>query len=220
MTTIQSGPGRLDEEVAFVTGRVHGLLAGLEGSRGLALLLDRGSRRCVVTSFWADEDARRAHADELAALREQATEALGGDVTVEDWESRLLHEVSRPAPGCCVRVTRLRMDPSDVDTGMDVLQTSVVPATEVLDGFCGISLWANARTGRAVSAVVYDSAESIAATRGSAARLRAASAAKSHATIEAVDEFAVLWTSWDRRLPPQGTQVPMQAEDARHSVGA
>lgn len=221
MTTIQADPGRVEEHLAFVQALARDATRGAAAVRGVAVLVDHSSGRCVGATFWATEEDRRASADEAAALRTSAAAVLHGDITVEEWQSALVREARPPQPGCCVRVSRMRMDPGDVNIGMDVLQTTVVPATEVLDGFRGISLWMNPRTGRAILVVLYDSAAALARARGPAAQIRAIAAAKSHATIESVDEYDVVWTSWGPADGPQGgTQVPVQRGAASPSVRA
>lgn len=192
MTTLRVDEAHVEAWLSFVQGRVQDALAELAGFRGLAMLLDRRADSCLVASFWMDEATQRASFAALGGLRAEATAILHREVAGEEWESRVVHALRPVAPGHVVRVSRLRLDPDDVAVALDVLEASLVPPTEALEGICALSLWVGTRTDRVITAVVYDGLESLAQTRGDVARIRALGAAKAHMTIESVSEYELL----------------------------
>jgi hypothetical protein len=75
-----------------------------------------------------------------------------------------------------------------IDSSVDSFR-SILPTVEALPGFCSASLLVNRNTGLAVSTVTYDSADSLAATRGQANTLRTQVAEQAGIDVLEVAEF-------------------------------
>ena len=148
-------------------------LEGLEGFIGLSLLVDRSTGRCIATSAWESQEAMHASAEPARQLRYQAAEIFGGSADVEEWEVAVLHRDHRAGDGACVRATWFRAGPDQLDRGIDVYKTSVLPELEELEGFCSASLLVDRASDRAVSSATFDSVEAMERNREQLDSLRA-----------------------------------------------
>jgi heme-degrading monooxygenase HmoA len=177
-TTIMARPDSIDAGVAFIRDEVMQTLMGMEGWTGLSMLVDRTSGRCIATSAWRDEDAMRA------------TEMMGGgEPQVEDWEIAVLHRDHTSQQGACVRATWVRMDPQQLDRGVDIFKNSALPAIEQYDGFCSTSLLINRQDGRAVVSVTFDSRDAMDRSRERAQQVREQAVREMNAEVVEVGEF-------------------------------
>lgn len=172
-TTFRDRPEALEAGITVVRDEVMPALLELPGCVGISMLADRGSGTCIVTTAWQDEQALRASTDLVVPLRRRAQEQFGAPPTVHTWEIGLLHRVHATGPGARARVTWMRMPRRLVDTQLEAFRTVLLPQAELLPGFCSASLLVDRLTGRSVLAVAYDSDEALAASRGTAAALRA-----------------------------------------------
>jgi hypothetical protein len=174
----------------------------LEGFIGLSLLVDRSSGRCIATSAWESAEAMRASAESVRQLRDQAAEIFGGSADVAEWEVAVLHRDHRAGDGACVRATWVRAGPDQIDRGIDVYKTSVLPELEELEGFCSASLLVDRASDRAVSSATFDSVEAMERNREQLDSLRALG--MEEAGAEVLDEG-------DFELALTGLRVPEMA---------
>jgi heme-degrading monooxygenase HmoA len=189
-TTIMARPDSIDAGVAFIRDEVMQTLMGMEGWTGLSMLVDRTSGRCIATSAWRDEDAMRATYEQLRPVRRRATEMMGGgEPQVEDWEIAVLHRDHTSQQGACVRATWVRMDPQQLDRGVDIFKNSALPAIEQYDGFCSTSLLINRQDGRAVVSVTFDSRDAMDRSRERAQQVREQAVREMNAEVVEVGEF-------------------------------
>ena len=185
-TTIQAQSSSIDDGIAFVRDTVMPALEGMDGFVGVSLLVDRQSGRCIATSAWESEEAMRASSEAVRSVREQATQAFGGTADVEGWEIAVLHRDHRSSEGACVRSTWVKVDPDQIDQGLELYKTTVLPALEELEGFCSASLMLDRASGRAVASASFDSAEAMERNRPQADSLR--DATTQQAGAEVLDE--------------------------------
>lgn len=89
---------------------------------------------------------------------------------------RCLAPDHRSDEGACVRATWVKVGPDQVDRGIDVYKSAVLPALEELEGFCSASLLVDWAAGRAVSSATYDSVAAMEGNRDRLDTLRAARA--------------------------------------------
>ena len=155
--TIKAQSSVIDAGIEHVRNTVMPALQGIEGFTGLSLLVDRSSGRCITTTAWQSEEAMHASAESVRSIRDRAEEIFGGSTQVEEWEIAVLHRDHRSRDGACVRATWVKVDPDQIDRGIDVYKTAVLPALDELDGFCSASLMVDRASGRAVSSATYDS---------------------------------------------------------------
>jgi heme-degrading monooxygenase HmoA len=172
-TTIQAQTSSIDDGIAHVRDTVMPVLEGLDGFIGMSLLVDRQSGRCIATSAWQTEEAMRASAEAVRSVRDRAAEILGGAAEVEEWEIAVLHRDHRSREGASVRATWVKVNPDQMDRGIDFYKTTILPALEGLDGFCSASLLVDRTSGRGVSTASFDSVEAMERDRDQLDRLRA-----------------------------------------------
>jgi hypothetical protein len=185
-STIQALPSAIDAGIAHVRDAVMPGLGGIEGFTGLSLMVDRSSGQCIATSAWQSEEAMRASGPSARPLRDRLAEILGGTAQVEAWEIAVLHRDHRSGEGSCVRATWVKVDPDQIDRGIDLVKMTVLPALAELEGFCSASLMVDRASGRGVSSAVYDSVEALERNRVQLDRLR--DAATQEAGAEVLDE--------------------------------
>jgi hypothetical protein len=165
-------------------------LMGLDGCIGLSMLVDRTSGRCITTSAWQDQDSMRATDEQLRPLRSRGAEVMGGgQPEAEEWEIAVLHRDHMSQQGACVRATWVRMDPQQLDRGVDVFKNSALPAIEGYDGFCSASLLINRENGRAVVSVSFDSRDAMDRSRERAQQVREQTTREMNAEVVEVGEF-------------------------------
>jgi heme-degrading monooxygenase HmoA len=188
-TTVVAHPDSIDAGIRHVQNEVMPMLADLPGCVGMSMLVDRQSRRCIVTSSWQSESDMRATEAQLHAVRTRAAEALGGRPQVDEWEIAALHRNHRSQHGACVRSTWFRVDPPKLDRAVDVFKLASLPELEALEGFCSASLMIDRESGIAVSSVTYDSFSAMERTRSAAGTIREAGTAEAGADVLEVCEF-------------------------------
>jgi quinol monooxygenase YgiN len=173
-TTIQAQPWSIDRGIAHVNHVVMPALSDMAGCRGMSLLVDRESGRCIVTSSWEDRETMRASAELVGPLRDRAGEIFRGRPVVDEWEIAVLHRRQHSLPGACVRATWLRARPQQFERAIDFYRMAVLPAIEEFAGFCSASLMVDAASARAVASVTFDSMAAMDRSAAEACSLRTA----------------------------------------------
>ena len=188
-TTIQTQPSSIDAGIAHVRDTVMPALEGIDGFTGLSLLVDRSSGRCIATSAWQSEEAMHASEESVRPVRNRAAEVFGGSADVGGWEIAVLHREHQSSEGACVRATWVKVDPDQIDRGIDVYKMTVLPALEELEGFCSASLLVDRASGRAVSSAAYDSVDAMERNRDQLDTLRGAGTQEAGAAVLDEREF-------------------------------
>lgn len=188
-TTIQARLSAIDAGIAYVRDDVMPALTDISGCIGLSLLVDRKSGRCIATSAWESAEAMRDSADRVRPIRERVVEMFGGGAQVEEWEIAVLHRDHRSRQGACVRAVWVKTAPERLDAAVEAYRSQFLSEMETLEGFCSASLVINRASGRAVSCVTYDGAESMIRNRDQAASLRADASRRSGADVIGGGEF-------------------------------
>jgi quinol monooxygenase YgiN len=160
-TTIQAQPTSIDDGIAHMRDKVMPALEAIDGCVGLSLLVDRTSGRCIATSSWESEEAMRASAESLRPMRDRAAELFGGGAQIEEWEIAAMHREHRAGEGACVRATWVKVDPDQLDGGIEFYKGTLLPALEELEGFCSASLLVDRASGRGVAVATFDNAEAL-----------------------------------------------------------
>ena len=189
-TTLHGQPGSIDAGITYFRNDVMPTLQHINGFVGASLIVDRDSGLCIVTTSWASMETKKASAEQVRPLREQAASIFGaGSVEVDEWEIAVMHRDHTVRDGACVRATWTRVDPSEADRAIDVYKLVVLPANEALDGFCSASLLADRATGRSVGTVTFYSRSALEASRQQAASIRAEASREARAEVLDVHEF-------------------------------
>ena len=182
-TTIQGQPSSIDAGIAHTRDNVMPALEGIDGCVGLSLLVDRTSGRCIVTSSWESEEAMRASEDAVRPIRDRAVELLGGSREVEEWEIAAMHREHRAGEGACVRATWVKVDPDQLDRGIDFYKMTILPALEDLEGFCSASLLVDRASGRGVAVANFDNAEALERNKGALDTIKATGSREANAEV-------------------------------------
>ena len=156
-TTVRGAPHAVDDGIARVRDHAWPALQQMEGCVGLAMLADRDSGRCILTSAWDSEEAMRLHGESAGALRTDAARVLGGELEVAEWYIARVHRLRPAGDGACARVTWGQAPPQQLDRDLDVFSYSMVPELEDVPGFCSVSQLVDRYTGRSATAVSYAS---------------------------------------------------------------
>jgi heme-degrading monooxygenase HmoA len=188
-TTVIAQPSAVDRGIRFVQDELMSEVLNMPGWVGLSLLVDHTTGLCIATSSWQDEEAMRATTDSIAPLRDRfVAETLGSEPVVDHWEIAIMHRDHRSMDGARARATWLQADPASIDGSVESFR-AILPVLDELPGFCSASLLVDRQAGRAVSTVIYDSADTIAQTRAQANDLRSSLAAQTGAEVLEVAEF-------------------------------
>lgn len=198
--TYTGDPARIDDGLAFARDTVEPVIAGLDGNRGMSVLADRSTGRCMVNSLWTDEDAMHASNTALAPLRQQGGEILGSAADVSEWEIAVMHEVAPVDVGCGIRVTRLELDPADLDGLLDTVRTTTIPAAEMMPGWCRLTVGIDRSAGRALVFSSFRDRTAMEDNREKVDQIRTTSVEKAHARVQSVEEYELLLNSL--RLEP------------------
>lgn len=182
-TTFHGDPGNIDAGIAFVTGEVAPALEQIEGCRGLSLLVDRETGKCIATSSWESQSAMRASEEQMRPVRERGRDILGGSMQVDEWEIAVMHRTHHAA---CCRVSWLK---GDVDAMAESFRAGVLPQIEQTPGFCSASLLVSRSTGVGCATTAWESRAAMEASRSSADEMRRRAASDARGEILEVHEF-------------------------------
>ena len=182
-TTIQAQTSSIDAGIAHMRDRVLPALEGIDGCVGMSLLVDRTSGRCIATSSWESEEAMRASEELIRPTRDRAVELFGGSAQVEEWEIAAMHREHRAGDGACARATWVKIDPDQLDRGIDFYKMNILPALEELEGFCSASLLVDRASGRCVAAGTFDSAEALDRAKDQLDRIKATGSKEANAEV-------------------------------------
>ena len=182
-TTIQAQPTSIDAGIAHMRDTVMPALEAIDGCVGLSLLVDRTSGRCIATSSWESEEAMRASAESMKSIRDRAAELFGGGGQVEEWEIAAMHREHRAGEGACVQATWVKVDPDQLDGGIEFFKATILPALEELDGFCSASLLVDRASGRGVAAATFDNADAMEQNKDQLDRIRSTGSREARAEV-------------------------------------
>jgi heme-degrading monooxygenase HmoA len=183
-TTFDGSPSNVDAGIEFVKNEVAPALDKMEGCRGLSMLVDRESGRCIATSSWESEEAMRASAEQLRPIRDRGRDILGGSMQVDEWEITVMH---RTQHGECCRVSWLQG--GDTDALTETFRMGIMPELEQIRGFCSASLLVNRSTGIGCATTTWESREAMVASRAAADDMRSRAASEAGGEILEVHEF-------------------------------
>lgn len=191
-TTIEAMPSSVDAGISYVRDVVIPTLEALDGYVGLSVLTDRSTGRCITTSAWESEEAMRASADAVQAVRNRAAEIFCGTPTVDEWEILVLHREHESGERACVRATWVKVDPDRVASGIEMFKTDVLPVLQELEGLCSASLLVDRASGRAVSTAAFDSLEAMERSAAQLDSLRASASQEADAQVLDEHEFELV----------------------------
>jgi hypothetical protein len=193
-TTVMADPARMEQGIAFVSDEVWPAVRDLPGCAGMSMVVDRDTGKGIVTAAWETEEALRASAGRVMAMRDRATEVLNARAApvVEEWEIAVMHRSHATHPGTCVRVGWSQIPTDYVDRALDFWRGTLLPEMERMPGFASASLMIDRAIGRGVTTVAFDSREAMESTREQAGYLRARSTQEINVEFLDVGEFELV----------------------------
>ena len=195
MNMLAGDPGQLGEAIRYFQTTVRPHVEGQVGSRGLAVFTNADLGTCVVASYWNSADAMTASEQAVQPPRKEFTELIKGTVTVEHYEVPLFVRRSSSAPGAGIGLTRMDGSPASLDAAIEEFRNTAVPALMDMPRIRSVQLMADRASGRCIAVTAWEDKDALAASRSSAARLRADIAAVAHVTIRSVEEYGLAFTS-------------------------
>src|SRR5438552_10232245 len=94
-----TGATDIDNGIAFVRDTVTPLLKQQKGFRGVTASADRAGGVFGVLTIWEAEADRDASESAMLKVREEATEIMGGELTVEFYEELVREATGAPGVG-------------------------------------------------------------------------------------------------------------------------
>ena len=188
--TFSSSPDKLDAGIALIRDEVMSTVLAMDGCLGISTIVDREFGRLISTTAWETEDAMRASVDAVLPMRRRATEILGYEMTVAEWEIALLHRIHASGDGACVRCSWVHAQADRIDGCVDMVRASMSELDQV-EGFCGASLFVNRDAGIAVISTSWRDTSALEGTR-EGARLRQQTARDAGLDILDVAEFELV----------------------------
>lgn len=143
------------------------------GYQGVFANADRAGGVFGVLSRWEAEADRDASESALAKTREETKERIGGELTVELFEERVVEVAQPPTPGCPLMITRFRVDPAKIDETIGFFQREVVPQITAEPGFRTLRNMINPQTGEGIAGTVWDDQQTMQAAAEAAQTRRA-----------------------------------------------
>jgi hypothetical protein len=135
MTFVSGDPGRIEDLITYVRTVVKPATDELAGNHGLGMWVNRHSGDAMVMTAWDDEATLRASEDAVLKLRDDAAGIIGGDATVERYETALLDTTAPHQPGNIMRLIRMHCVETDLDAAVDWARTTVLPKLSGLEGY-------------------------------------------------------------------------------------
>jgi hypothetical protein len=195
LNVLTADPGRFDKLTGHLEHEAAPQLDDEPGSRGVALNTDSEIGVAIFASFWVSHDAMRESERVAALALDDAAERAAGTVSVEHFEvvSRLRLAPARAGAGA--RILRSEVDPRQVDDALAAYDAAALPWFTEVDGLCSALLFANRRTGQMVEETVWRDGPTLAASRGRAASIRVEAVAATGASIRALAEYDLAFTT-------------------------
>jgi heme-degrading monooxygenase HmoA len=188
-TTVRGNPQNLDDAIAYLRDEAMPVIQEMPGCIGLSMMCDRDSGRCIATTAWETEEAMHNSEGGVHDMRQRFASMLGGSPEVQEWEIGVLHRKHTAPEGACCRVTWSRTRPEDAEQATDAFRMTMLPRMDDLPGFCSVSLLMDRESGRAVTAVVYESRDAMRRASEAAGPMREEFARQIRSEITEVAEF-------------------------------
>ena len=150
------GARNIDAGVAYIREDLHPMMGAQHGFRGISVSTDRDGELLAALTMWASEEDLNASDGAVDKARDGAVKIIGGVMTIETFE-QTTEAISRaPVAGNTMVVTRLTVNPSDIDEQIAFFERDLLPTIEAQPGFCAMRTMVNRRYGRCVVSIVFE----------------------------------------------------------------
>jgi hypothetical protein len=195
LNLLTADPAQFDKLTAHLEHEVGPRLDEEPGSLGTALDVDPQVGVAIFSSFWVSHDAMRESERTSALALDEVAERAMGTVSVEHFEVASRLRLDRPQAGAGVRLLRAEVDRRQVDDAVAAYEDSALPWLTEVDGLCSALLFVHRATGHAVEETVWRDGPARAASRGRAASIRVEAVAATGASIRALCEYDLVFTT-------------------------
>lgn len=155
------GATDIDGGVTYLRQEALPILTAQHGYRGVFASGNRSADILGILSLW-DSEADRASSDSaLGKAREEVVAIAGGTLTVENFEQVVAEVVKPVTEGCALFVTRVSMDPADVDANLSFFKSDVLPVIKAQPGFCGLRNMIDRATGTGMVGSIWETGDAL-----------------------------------------------------------
>jgi len=156
-----TGAKDIDQGVDYVREEVVPTLNAQHGYRGLTVSADRSGGVLGVLSLWETEADREASESTLAKNRQEGLGIIGGEMSVEVFEQFLAEITERPIVGSPLMVTRISVEPTEIEENFEFFKSEVLPRIKSNPGFRSLRMMMNRQTGHGLVGVVWADKEAM-----------------------------------------------------------
>lgn len=192
---LTADPFRLGDSVRFIESEVRPQVDSQPGSLGTSLYTDPDAGLAILESFWASDDAMHASEHTVSSSRREAVKRAAGTVSVERYEVPVFELEAPMRSGAGMRLTRMDVEPSQVEDAVEVYGDTAVPWLAETRGFCSTLLLVDPQTGHTISETLWRDEAMLAETRSLAAAVRVDTVSATGCVIRAVEEYGLVSTS-------------------------
>jgi heme-degrading monooxygenase HmoA len=150
-----TGAKNIDAGVDFLRQKVVPLLNDQKGYRGITASADRSGGVLGILSLWETQADREASDSALAKARQESIDIVGGELTVETFEQLLAEVDHPPGSGSALMVTRISMDPANIDENFAFFKSDVLPRFKANAGFQSVRNMLDRETGHGLVGTVW-----------------------------------------------------------------
>jgi heme-degrading monooxygenase HmoA len=155
------GATDIDGGVTYLRQDVLPVLSAQHGYRGVTASGNRSTNILGILSLWETEEDRASSDSALGKAREEAAKIVGGNLTVENFEQMVAEVVKPITVGCALFVTRVSMDPTNVDENVAFFKNEVLPVIKSQPGFCGLRNMMDRSTGNGAVGSVWETQKAL-----------------------------------------------------------
>lgn len=192
---LTADPLRLGDSVKFVESEVRPQVDSQPGSLGTSFYTNQEAGLAILESFWASANAMQASEHSVSSSRREAVKRAAGTVSVERYEVPVFELEAPMRSGAGMRLTRMDVDPSQVEDAVEGYGDTAVPWLAETRGFCSTLFLVDPQTGHSISETLWRDEETLAETRSLAAAVRVDTVSATGCVIRAVEEYGLVSTS-------------------------
>lgn len=141
--------------IDLVRDEVLPVLNDQKGYRGTTVSADRTGGILGVLSLWDSAADREASFGALAKARQRGTEVTGGEMTIESFEELVADINEVPSAGSALMVTRISMDPANIDANLEFFKSEVLPRIKANPGYLALRNMINRDSGEGLVGSVW-----------------------------------------------------------------
>jgi heme-degrading monooxygenase HmoA len=168
-----TGAENIDAGVAHLQDKVVPELRGQKGFRGLTASGNRSTADFGILGLWDTLEDLEASDSVVSKLRQEAMQALGGQISVAIME-QMVAEVVAPQDlvGHPLRIVQVKMDPARVDEHVAFFRSDVLPDLKATSGFRAVRNMIDRSTGEGAVGSIWADEKSMQASEATAEERR------------------------------------------------